>query len=469
MTPSRRRVSRRCLLKAAAASLPLSIPFVSATFGQDGKPLKLATFQADVTPPVGSVLCHGNVKPAVKIAEPLSARGVILIPGDRKPIVLCVVDFVNIGNASNDQWRKVLAEAVGTTPQRVTVHTVHLHTAPGVDASTEAILAKNGLSGAMFSVAAEEAARQAAAKAAAVAMQGELKTVTHVGTGKGRVEKFASNRRILGPDGKVRVTRMSSCRDPEVRAEPEGIIDPDVHAVTFYDGDEPLAILSYYATHPQSYYNDGIVSHDTVGVARAIREKALPGTAVLHFDGAGGDIAAGKYNDGSHENREILGKRLAEGMRLAWEDMKKVPVNADSVKWKTVEAALPVRETIDEEPKMKVVADASKPRRDRVFAAREVAFLRRMEEAPLLLGCLHIGPAKIVHMPGELCIGYQLAAYEMAPDNFVCVAAYGDCGPGYIPLAKQFPQGGYEAGKVSRVDPGVEKVLMKAMREMLAD
>ena len=34
--------------------------------------------------------------------------------------------------------------------------------------------------------------------------------VTHLGTGRGRVEGVASNRRILGPDGKVKHVRFSS-------------------------------------------------------------------------------------------------------------------------------------------------------------------------------------------------------------------------------------------------------------------
>ena len=308
MTHSVHVPTRRSFLKGVSASLALSGPFAAAAFGASSKPLKLATFQADVTPPVGAPLCHGNVKPVAKVDERLTARGVILFPGGEKPIVLCIVDFVNIGNASNNQWREALADAVGTTPERVTVHTVHLHTAPGVDASTEAVLADHDLSGAMFSVQAEKAALAATAKAAAEAMKSELKTVTHLGLGKGRVEKFASTRRLLGPDGKVAHVRMSSCRDPKVRAMPEEPIDPDVRIVAFFDGETPLAAMSYYATHPQSHYNDGSVNQDTIGVARRILEKDFPGTAILHFDGAGGDIAAGKYNDGSPEKSRHPGQ-----------------------------------------------------------------------------------------------------------------------------------------------------------------
>jgi hypothetical protein len=58
----------------------------------------------------------------------------------------------------------------------------------------------------------------------------------------------------------------------------------------------------------------------------------------------------------------------------------------------------------------------------------------------------------------------------MRPDSLVCMAAYGDYGPGYIGTAMAYTQGGYETGfstPVSRVSPRVEAVLMEAMRELL--
>ena len=39
--------------------------------------------------------------------------------------------------------------------------------------------------------------------------------VTHLGIGKAKVDKVASNRRILGPDGRVAIARSSSYRIPE--------------------------------------------------------------------------------------------------------------------------------------------------------------------------------------------------------------------------------------------------------------
>ena len=80
---------------------------------------------------------------------------------------------------------------------------------------------------------------------------------------------------------------------------------------------------------------------------------------------------------------------------------------------------------------------------------------------------LTLGPARIVHMPGELFVEYQLAAQERMPDNFIAMAAYGDYGPGYIGTRIAYSQGGYETGPVSRTSPDVEDVLMSALRELL--
>lgn len=93
--------------------------------------------------------------------------------------------------------------------------------------------------------------------------------VTHVGYGKAKVDKVASNRRILGPDGKVKVGRMSASKIPEAIAAPEGTIDAFLQLLTFYNGEKPVAVLTYYATHPQSYYGKGDVTAEFVGLARA--------------------------------------------------------------------------------------------------------------------------------------------------------------------------------------------------------
>ena len=97
----------------------------------------ICTFQVDATPPLGSPLCDAAVPPAKEIVDPLSVRGIVLL-GDEQPIVLCAVDWVGIGNGGYDALREALAKAAGTTVDRVAVHTLHQHDAPGCDFEAEA-------------------------------------------------------------------------------------------------------------------------------------------------------------------------------------------------------------------------------------------------------------------------------------------------------------------------------------------
>jgi hypothetical protein len=71
-------------------------------------------------------------------------------------------------------------------------------------------------------------------------------------------------------------------------------------------------------------------------------------------------------------------------------------------------------------------------------------------------------------MPGELFVEYQLGAQRIRPELFVAMAAYGDYAPGYICTDIAYTQGGYEASELaSKVEPGVEAILMEAIRKLL--
>jgi hypothetical protein len=274
-----------------------------------------------------------------------------------------------------------------------------------------------------------------------------------VGTAK--VERVASNRRILGSDGKVQYVRYSSCRVPEAIAAPEGTIDPLVRVISFWNGEAPVAVLSYYATHPQSYYGQG--------------GAALPGVPHVHFNGAGGNVAAGKYNDGSPERRAELAARLAAGMSEAWNATRRVPLAGGDFDWRTREVELPLRSTLaDEGPMLALLENAGAAPRERARAARDLAWARRVKaHRPIQLSCLRLPGVSLVHMPGELFVEYQLAAAQMQPAATVCMAAYGDYGPGYIGTERSYAEGGYETGYVSLVAPEVERVLKDGMAELL--
>lgn len=441
--------------------------YVAATVTAfSAEPLRVATFQADATPPIGAPLCYGLVKPVKSIVTPLSARGIVLL-GAGEPIVLCAVDWVGIANESHDAFRQALADAVHTSVDRVTVHTLHQHDAPGSDFAIERLLTEHGLPREFSDAESDRRVIKRLADAARSALANAA-PITHVGLGAGLVEQVASNRNILGPNGKVVIQRNSGSRNPKAKEAPEGTIDPRVRLVSFWNGERAIAVLTYYATHPQSYYGQGNVNPDFVGLARDRREKALPGVPHIHFNGAGGNVAAGKYNDGSPAMRPILAERLAAGMQKAWAAQQKSSLTAADVGWQVEKVSLPVRATLNEQALLAILADSKGQRAARIRAGRDLVFLRRMQNGHRIsIGLLQIGPGRLLHLPGELFVEYQLAAQALRPNEFVAMAAYGDSGPGYIGTEMAYGRGGYETGIVSRVAPSVDGVLTTAIRKLL--
>ena len=131
--------------------------------------------------------------------------------------------------------------------------------------------------------------------------------------------------------------------------------------------------------------------------------------------------------------------------------------------------ALPPAPHLDDRQLEDLVNDATKPARERARAAGELVWLRRCRAGDKIdVSCLRLGKARVLHMPGELFVEYQLVAQKVRTNVFVTMAAYGDYGPGYIGTAVAYPQGGYETGPhASLVAPGVERVLLDAIAKLL--
>lgn len=445
------------LVTAAAA---VSLPARAAAGGG----LTVATFDVDATPPIGSHMAYDPVTNTWD--QGLRARGIVL-QGAGEPIVLCAVDWIGIANEGHDAFRRTLAAAAHTTPARVAVHCLHQHDAPDCDFGAEQILRAAGRDPVSYEGAFPREVLRRLERAVTEGVS-HPQPLTEIGLGQAKVLEVASNRRILGPDGKVRATRYTTCTDPALRAEPEGTIDPVVSVASFWSSNRPVAVLSYYAVHPQSYYRTGIPNPDFPGVARFLRQMAVPEALHVHFNGAGGNLGAGKYNDGSKENRLRLAERLADGMRRAWDSTVREPASPERIGWQVESVALPPAKHLSV-PELQARMKGN----DAAFflsgGASKLAWLNRCEAGHRLdVTCLSLGRARILHLPGELFVEYQLAAKAQRPDLWVAMASYGDYGPGYIGTAVAYGEGGYETSPASsNVAPEVEGVLLGAIRKLL--
>ncbi len=425
------------------------------------QPLRIGVFVVDATPPLGSVVAYATTR---SVTDSLSARGIVIL-SDQKPIVLCAVDWIGIANEGLTVWKERLAKAANTSVDRVSVHSLHQHDAPRCDFTVERILAEYGMGGTRFDNPFYLRVIERVASAVKNAKK-NAQIVTHFGFGEAKVEKVASNRRILNKDGKVAIVRYSSSTDSLAIAAPEGLIDPWLKCVSFWNKGKAIAVLTYYATHPQSYYGTGDVSCDFVGIGRNAFEKII-GVPCVHFNGAGGNIAAGKYNDGSPKMRPILAGRMEAGMKKAWAATKKTPVSGKDLVWRSKPVVLPVASNLIADELRANMEDQELGPNEKYDSAIRLAWLEQIEAGgKVVVSSLRIGSTWLLNLPGEAFVEYQLAAKALRPNDHVCTAAYEEYGPRYIGLKHSYSEGGYEMSQ-SFVSPEVENVLMNAIKEVL--
>jgi hypothetical protein len=446
------------LVSLASTFLVLTAPIAKAG-------VSVVPFDVDATPPLGFAMAYDQVKRVDELG--LRCRGIVILGAD-KPIVLCAVDWIGIANGGHDYFRAELAKAAGTDSARVAVHALHQHDAPGCDFTAEAIIKELGVQGyTRFDGEFHRTVIERAADAIRVRLP-KAQPVTHFSYGESEVKDVASNRRVERlPNGAVGRMRGSSCKIEELRAMPAGVIDPLVSVLSFWNNNNPVAVFSSYACHPQSYYRLGIPSPDFPGIARFIRGQDVNAALHVHFNGAGGNVSAGKYNDGAQPNRMQLASRLAAGMREAFEKAQKSPLSPADIGWFSEPVSLPIASHLNEADLMEKLKSTSA--KGYISYADQLAWLRWTGQGNRIdVTCLKIGNTRMLHLPGELFVEYQLAAKAMRPDLHVMMAAYGQYGPGYIGTAAAYPEGGYETGlNASSVAPEVEAVLTGAMKKLL--
>jgi hypothetical protein len=407
----------------------------------------------------------GGISPVKKIDDPLFAHGFVLL-GAGKPIVVVSVDWCEIRNDAYERWRAVLAKAAKTDPVRVLVSAIHQHDAPIADLEAQRFLDRAKATGRICDIEFHEKAVQRVARALQEGLK-KPRLITHYGIGQANVEKVASNRRYLGPDGKPRFGRTSATRDQTARDQPEGTIDPSLKTLSFWSGDQPVLALSCYATHPMSYYGKGGASSDFVGLARQRRQADDPKILQIYASGCSGNVTAGKYNDGSPENRPVLADRIYQGMTAAWKSTKRH--NLNDIGFRSTTLRLEPRDgpgfTV-KDLEHRLVSD--KRPFGQCLAALGLSWRKRVDAGAVIdLPLIDLGKAQMLVLPAEAYVEYQLLAQKMRPDSFVMVMGYGESAPGYIPIEKAVQEGDGNLSDWCWVAPGAEKRMAAALAQVL--
>ncbi len=449
----------------------------------EGPDFRLAVFSVDVTIPLGHPCMGGGISPAKEVEDPLYARGFVLAGAD-SPIVVVSFDWCEIRGTSFEKWKRALADAAGTRPERVLVTCTHVHDAPVMDEDAERLLRDTEATGAWKSIPPPppEAPVQVASVcwpafndecisrvvAAMKEAMAQARHVTHIGMGRARVAEVASNRRFIARGGAVSYRRMSRTTDPEAQAAEEGTIDPWLRTLSFWDGNEPVCALHSYAVHPMSTYGMGKVSADFPGLARKLMQEAHAGALQIYASGCSGNVTAGKWNQGEPGTRQKLAGRLYEAMEAAWRDTRRAPL--ELVGFSMALMPLGARNTPGHTETIlrKRLAEGVRPF-ERSEAAMGLAWYERVKRGHRVeVPCVDFGGANLLLMPAEAYVEFQLYAQEVKPDSFVMVMGYGECGPGYIPIERAWREQDSNLNDWAWTPPGSEEVMKAAIREALS-
>ena len=452
-------ITRRHLLTAAAAT-----PFLSAATLAE-RAWKVARFRIDITCPLGHPLLGRRQGIARQIVGPLYAHGTILL-GQGKPIVIAAIDWCELRNDAYDSWRQLIATAASTTPERVMLSCVHQHDAPLVDLGAQRLLDQVGLPGEMFDRDFFTKTGERIANAVRDSLA-DATSLTHLELSQARVKRIASNRRVIAANGTVNFDRGSNgARTAAYREAPEGLIDPWLKTITLCDGTRRLISLSCYATHPMSYYGNGGVNGDFVGIARELRRREDPNVSHIYLSGCSGDVTGGKYNDGTPANRAILANRLLRAMRESSQQVQRHPIGQITFRNTKLDLAYRSDPAYTAEAMTRILEDKRADRKARVLAAMGLSTRQHLAKGHKIdVPCLDFGPAQIVLFPGEAFVGYQLMAQRTRPDSFIMSVGYGQCWPGYLPTDSAFKDG--FDGFWLWVDPGAEPRIQAALRKVL--
>ncbi|MDD5599117.1 MAG: hypothetical protein PHV82_14315 [Victivallaceae bacterium] len=427
--------------------------------------IKLGTFKIDVTPEIGAPISYGINR---KVDSSIFIRGVI-IDDSEKRIVLVACDFIYIWGGAYGQIKELTAQAAGTVADNVFLHSIHQHDSVRIALElNEAYKRYRGME--ITPLAYYRKIREDLAKAVAQTST-ELKPVKKLAAAERRIGGLASNRRLVGADGKVYAMRYSMCHDPELQRQPTGLIDPLLRSIGFIGADDkPLAILHFYASHPMTAYKRNMLSADVPGAALDyVTEQYGPDTFQMYFTGCGGNITFGKYSlEDKAASLNMLGERLGRELlancnRLDLREPGEIVVKHSSFE-------LPLKPELNEKDLLKKLTETVNPN-EAILLSTRLEMVRNWEQwKNLVISRISIGDdIHLLSMPSETVVEYQLYAQSLIPEKFLACAAYANSSYGYIPTAAMYEEGGYEPEYGAVTTAVAEEKMKKAIYEVIRE
>ena len=454
--------------------------------------------RADITPPVGLAQLNWGSQTHVEAVgiDPtgMFATALVLSDGKQK---FAMVDIDALFVPAAEEVIARASRLTGIPAAHIRLGATHTHSGPAVQAG-------KGPLGVDLTEHQQMLARYRAALAdkvvgAIVQANSRLRPVhTHGALGTGAIN---INRRVRARDG----------LPAAVGRNPEGFVDRDLVVLRADDAQgQPYAVLVNFQCHGTVLaYENKYFSPDWIGALRKTVEQALPGVTCLFFQGAAGNQGPIEGFTGDLEVAHRLGSILghqAAALALTIETVRREPrfegfvestayqarqpwrvqgPRDATLKFATRLLQLPPRQYLPQEIEQMaaLVADAEK----KVAAARSSgdpwkvhqaeARLRRCSDllaewkrphdpAPcrVRVQILRIGQMALVAMPGEPFaeIGVAVKKASPFPVTMFCGYSSGEGGE-YMPIASEYPLGGYEIERTPYGTGAAEKLIRETV------
>lgn len=454
--------------------------------------------RADITPPVGLAQLNWGSQTHVEAVgiDPAGMLATALVLSDgRQKFAMAELDALFVPAAE-----EIIARATrltGIPAAHIRLGASHTHSGPAVEAG-------KGPLGVDLTVHRQMLARYRGVLAdkvvgAIVQANSRLRPVhAHGALGTGTIN---INRRVRARDG----------LPAAVGRNPEGFRDRDLVVIRIDDAQgKPYAVLVNFQCHGTVLaYENKYFSADWMGMMRKTVEQALPGATCLFFQGAAGNQGPIEGFTGdlevAHRLGSILGHQAAalaltietvrreprfEGFVESTAYQAKQPWRVEGARDATLKFAsrllqLPAREYRPEEIEQMAAqaADAEK----KVAAAKSSgdpwklhqaeARLRRCSDLlaqwkrphspaprPVRVQILRIGQMAMVAMPGEPFaeIGVAVKKASPFPVTMFCGYSSGEGGE-YMPIASEYPLGGYEIERTPYGAGAAEKLIRETI------
>ena len=472
--------------------------------------LRAGYAEVNIDPPVGIPLRGYFVRrEASGILDSLSIRMLALSAGeqrfvpakkydpktgsyreDQKPdpaqcFLMASVDHVGLARRECDRFRTAIAESTGVPFDHIYIHSVHTHTAPFTevtdenDPAADLIRSYASFLTGRFVLAAHEAVR----------------SLAPARMGYGTVmapPRVAYIRRYKMKDGS---TMTCPPINDSMIDHPIGTLDQRVHVVRFDREGAETVVLVNYGLHADTLNLD-LVSPDWPGMLSKTFETTVPGTKVMTFVGAEGDVGSTNVHPGPGDMNDtdisfdsemksvgmcrFVGRALAGTVLQIYDKVAYVDVEEIRAVHRSIFAPSnrPSAEELPTAHLYKALHDAG---RDAEIPYKAMALTTVVAEASrmcalengpdgfeLRLMGLGIGPVAFVGLPGEAFteIGRQI---KEAPGwALICPTVNTNSKDGYFPMATDYDDGGYET-RSSRFKRGIGELLITEARSMLEE